>query len=89
MRRKAQAFRYTVGIAPSRKRRKVHEMPARNPQTASAGFSAEERAAMKQRAVELRAEGKKGAKKADGLQAVLGSIAKMSPGIGRSPSAYM
>jgi uncharacterized protein YdhG (YjbR/CyaY superfamily) len=43
----------------------------------SGGFSAEERAAMKERAAELRAEGKKGAKKADGLQAVLDAIAKM------------
>jgi uncharacterized protein YdhG (YjbR/CyaY superfamily) len=43
------------------------------------GFSAEERAAMKKRAAELRAEGKKGAKKADGLQAVLDSIAAMAP----------
>ena len=34
---------------------------------------------MKQRAAELRAEGKKGAKKADGLQAVLDSIAQMAP----------
>ena len=34
---------------------------------------------MKQRAAELRAEGKKGAKKADGLQALLESIAKMTP----------
>ena len=47
--------------------------------TGSDGFSAEERAAMKERAAELRAEGKKGAKKADGLQAVLDAIAKMSP----------
>jgi len=47
--------------------------------TASDGFTAEERAAMKQRAAELRAEGKKGAKKADGLQALLDSIASMSP----------
>lgn len=43
------------------------------------GFSAAERAAMKQRAAELRAEGKKGAKKAEGLDAILESIAKMSP----------
>ena len=43
------------------------------------GFSAAERAAMKERAAELRAEGKKGAKKADGLQAVLDAIAKMAP----------
>jgi uncharacterized protein YdhG (YjbR/CyaY superfamily) len=47
-------------------------------ETESGGFSAEERAAMKQRAAELRAEGKTGAKKADGLQAVLDSIAKMA-----------
>jgi uncharacterized protein YdhG (YjbR/CyaY superfamily) len=43
------------------------------------GFSSEERAAIKQRAAELRAEGKQGAKKADGLQAVLDAIAKMTP----------
>jgi uncharacterized protein YdhG (YjbR/CyaY superfamily) len=54
-------------------------MPTKNAKTESGGFSAEERAAMKQRAAELRAEGKKGAKKADGLQAVLDSIAKMAP----------
>src|SRR6202034_3577695 len=47
--------------------------------TESEGFSAAERAAMKKRAAELRAEGKKGAKKADGLQAVLDSIAAMAP----------
>ena len=45
----------------------------------STGFSAEERAAMKGRAAELRAEGKKGAKRADGLQAVLEKIAEMAP----------
>ena len=54
-------------------------MPTKNDRTESDGFSAEERAAMKERAAELRAEGKKGAKKADGLQAVLDSIAKMAP----------
>ena len=54
-------------------------MPAKNAKTESSGFSAEERAAMKERAAELRAEGKKGAKKADGLQAVLDSIAQMAP----------
>ena len=47
--------------------------------TESDGFSPAERAAMKKRAAELRAEGKKGAKKADGLQAVLDSIASMAP----------
>ncbi len=54
-------------------------MPTKSAKTGSDGFSAEERAAMKERAAELRAEGKKGAKKADGLQAVLDSIAKMAP----------
>ena len=54
-------------------------MPAKNATTESEGFTAEERAAMKERAAELRAEGKKGAKKADGLQAVLDAIAKMAP----------
>jgi uncharacterized protein YdhG (YjbR/CyaY superfamily) len=54
-------------------------MPAKSSQTKSDGFSAEERAAMKERAAELRAEGKKGAKKADDLQALLDSIAKMAP----------
>jgi uncharacterized protein YdhG (YjbR/CyaY superfamily) len=54
-------------------------MPARNSITESDGFTAEERAAMKARAAELRAEGKHGAKKADGLQAALDSIAKMAP----------
>jgi uncharacterized protein YdhG (YjbR/CyaY superfamily) len=54
-------------------------MPAKNSKTGSDGFTAEERAAMKARAAELRAEGKKGAKKADGLQAVLDRIAEMAP----------
>jgi uncharacterized protein YdhG (YjbR/CyaY superfamily) len=54
-------------------------MPATSPTTGSGGFTADERAAMKARAAELRAEGKKGAKKADGLQAVLDSIAEMAP----------
>jgi uncharacterized protein YdhG (YjbR/CyaY superfamily) len=54
-------------------------MPAKNSTTEHGGFSAEERAAMKARAAELRAEGKKGAKKADGLQAVLDQIAEMAP----------
>jgi uncharacterized protein YdhG (YjbR/CyaY superfamily) len=54
-------------------------MPAKSAQTGSDGFTAAERAAMKQRAAELRAEGKQGAKKADGLQALLDAIAKMAP----------
>ena len=53
-------------------------MPAKKTATESGGFTADERAAMKARAAELRAEGKKGAKRADGLQAVLDSIAEMA-----------
>jgi uncharacterized protein YdhG (YjbR/CyaY superfamily) len=53
-------------------------MPTKSSKTKS-GFTAEERAAMKERAAELRAEGKKGAKKADGLQMVLDRIAQMAP----------
>jgi uncharacterized protein YdhG (YjbR/CyaY superfamily) len=53
-------------------------MSADTTEAGSGGFSAEERAAMKQRAAELRAEGRNGAKRADGLQAVLDSIAKMA-----------
>jgi uncharacterized protein YdhG (YjbR/CyaY superfamily) len=45
----------------------------------STGFSQAERDAMKARAAELRAEGKQGVKKADGLQAVLEAIASMAP----------
>ena len=62
-------------------------MPAKSAKTGSGGFSAEERAAMKARADELRAEGKKGAKKADDLQAALDSIAQMDRTTVRSPSA--
>jgi uncharacterized protein YdhG (YjbR/CyaY superfamily) len=54
-------------------------MPAKKATTATDGFSAEERAAMKARAAELRAEGRQGAKKADGLQALLDAIAGMTP----------
>ena len=54
-------------------------MPAKSARSESGGFSARERAAMKERAAELRAEGKKGAKKADGLQEVLDRIAQMAP----------
>ena len=50
-------------------------MPANNPKTPSGGFTAQERAAMRRRAAELRAEGKK----ADARQAVLDSIAQMAP----------
>lgn len=55
-------------------------MPTNKAKSESVGFLAAEHAAMKERAAELRAEGKQGAKKADGLQAVLDSIAKMAPG---------
>ena len=65
----------------------VSTMTAKTTETESDGFSAEERAAMKARAAELRAEGKNGAKKADGLQAVLDAIAKMTEEDRASPSA--
>ena len=58
-------------------------MPAKNASKTStneySGFSAEERAAMQERAAELRAEGKKGEKKADGLKELLDKIAEMAP----------
>jgi uncharacterized protein YdhG (YjbR/CyaY superfamily) len=54
-------------------------MTAQSSQADSGGFTAEERAAMKARATELRAEGKKGAKEADRLQEVLDKIAEMEP----------
>jgi uncharacterized protein YdhG (YjbR/CyaY superfamily) len=55
-------------------------MTTKTTQTAQTeGFSAAERDAMKARAAELRAEGKKGAKLADGLQQVLDAIEKMTP----------
>lgn len=43
------------------------------------GFSAAERAAMRERAAELRAAGRKGARKAEELQAALDALAKMDP----------
>lgn len=48
-------------------------------QTGTSGFTAEERAAMKAHAAELRAQGKQGAKRADSLQALLDAIAQMAP----------
>ncbi len=74
------AFVQPAGIAPSLWGSKGRvAMSAKSSQTGSGGFTAAERAAMKQRAAELRAEGKQGAKKADGLEAVLEAIAKMAP----------
>ena len=54
-------------------------MPAKKTTSGSDGFSAAERAAMKERAAELRAEGRKGAKKADGLDDLLEKISAMAP----------
>jgi uncharacterized protein YdhG (YjbR/CyaY superfamily) len=68
-----------AGGTPSLDVERENGMPAKSTETTSDGFTAEERAAMKERAAELRAEGKKGAKKADGLQAVLDRIAEMAP----------
>jgi uncharacterized protein YdhG (YjbR/CyaY superfamily) len=67
------------GAEPLQLEKGSARMPGKNTENESDGFSAEERAAMKERAAELRAEGKKGAKKADGLQAVLDKIAEMAP----------
>ncbi|MEO6145345.1 MAG: hypothetical protein ABIP19_15315 [Dermatophilaceae bacterium] len=66
-------------VEPLRVKKGSAKMAAKNSRAESDGFSAEERAAMKERANELRAAGKKGAKKADGLQMVLDSIAGMAP----------
>jgi uncharacterized protein YdhG (YjbR/CyaY superfamily) len=55
-------------------------MATKTSKSDSSGFSAEERAAMKERVEEMRAAGKKGAKKADGLQMLLDKIATMAPG---------
>jgi uncharacterized protein YdhG (YjbR/CyaY superfamily) len=54
-------------------------MPRKTATTESDGFTAEERAAMKERAAELRAKSKKGAKDVDGRQEVLDKIAAMAP----------
>lgn len=54
-------------------------MPSNAASGSTDGFSQAERDAMRQRAAELRAEGKKGAKKADGLEAVFAAIATMTP----------
>jgi len=54
-------------------------MPPKNSKPGSEGFTAEERAAMKRRAAELRAEAKSEAKRADGLKALLDSISRMAP----------
>ncbi|MGY1670638.1 iron chaperone [Geodermatophilus sp. SYSU D00710] len=54
-------------------------MPTKDVEQEATGFTAEERAAMRERAAELRAEGRKGAKRADGLQAALDAIAAMAP----------
>jgi uncharacterized protein YdhG (YjbR/CyaY superfamily) len=73
------AFEQLAGIGPAYQVERQGDMPAKSSQTKSGGFTDAERAAMKTRAAELRAEGKQGAKKADGLQALLDSIAKMTP----------
>jgi uncharacterized protein YdhG (YjbR/CyaY superfamily) len=54
-------------------------VPAKSANSEPGGFTAEERAAMKERAAELRAEGKQGAKKADGLEDLLTKVAAMAP----------
>jgi uncharacterized protein YdhG (YjbR/CyaY superfamily) len=53
-------------------------MAASNPDTSGTGFTDAERAAMKERAEELRASGRGGKKKADDLTALLTKISEMS-----------
>ena len=60
-------------------------MPAKT-KTSADGFSAEERAAMKQRAAELRAEGTKGAKKADASRRCSTALRLWRPTTVPSPS---
>src|ERR1700733_11527843 len=69
--------RYVTGPLSAKKGNP--SMPAKSAKAGSGGFSAEERAAMKERAAELRAEGTKGAKQADGPRAVLDRIEQMAP----------
>ena len=54
-------------------------MPTKNAKSDTAGFTAEERAAIKEYAAEKRAQGKRGVKKADGLDDLLAKIATMAP----------
>jgi uncharacterized protein YdhG (YjbR/CyaY superfamily) len=54
-------------------------MPAKTASKEHVGFSADEISAMKAHATELRAQGKAGATRADGLQALLDSMDKMTP----------
>ena len=54
-------------------------MPATKAETGPTGSAPQERAAMKERSAELRAEDKKGAKAADGLRAAPTTIAEMPP----------
>lgn len=54
-------------------------MPKKTTTTPADGFSDAERTAMRQRAAELRAEGKRETKRADELQAALDAIARMRP----------
>ena len=53
-------------------------MPPKKKTSSGSGFTAEERAAMKERAAELKASGRGGARKADEAQACLDKIAEMS-----------
>src|SRR5215813_4702992 len=69
-----------AGIRPGHEAGRSPAMAINDSTTESGGFTAQERATMKAHAAELRAEGKKGAQKAGGLQAVLDSIAQMAPG---------
>ncbi len=73
--KKAPAKKAAAKKAPAKKAAARKKSAVSGP----SGFSAEERAAMKERVEELRAEGRKGAKKADGLQDLLSKIETMAP----------
>jgi uncharacterized protein YdhG (YjbR/CyaY superfamily) len=68
-----------VDRKPARKRTQKSARTSPVTRKASAGFTAEERAAMKERAQELKAEGRRGPRtgKADAERAVLAKIAEM------------
>lgn len=79
LQRSATSTRLEVAWANLRVSKGSMTMSTNSSPTESNGFTGAERAAMKQRAAELRAEGKTGAKQADELQTVLDAIDKMSP----------
>jgi hypothetical protein len=75
-------------MSPKKQARKAADDAAAN-KNRSRGFTDEERAAMKERARELRAEARRGADKPDGEGAVLAKIADMPEPIAPWPNGSM